>query len=169
MRAVQKFLPQDRHACSFHWLLTIIRVPEDATVYLTSPSITKALEHPAEMYQALSPFFERLSRVQILQETDFPDLLFHDDRPYLKIPESAYLYQVPDGPYSHVETIIFEYGRFHCMPARLRRLLKPFVKLRRMDILWEYPYEFEFNPLLETFPQRKGSGSTPLSAPSFEK
>ena len=48
----------------------------------------------------------------------------------------------------------------------LRRLLKPFVKLRRMDILWEYPYEFEFNPLLETFPQRKGSGSTPLSAPS---
>ena len=59
-----------------------------------------------------------------------------------------------------METIIFENGRFHCMPARLRRLLKPFVKLRRMDILWEYPYEFEFNPLLETFPQRKGSGST---------
>lgn len=125
--------------------------------------ITKALEHSAEMYQALSPFFECLSKVQILQETDCPDFLFHDDRLYLKVPESAYLYQVPDGPYSHLETIIFEDGRFHCMPARLRRLLKPFVNLRRMDVVWEYPYEFEFNPSLETFtPNAKDPDRLPI-------
>jgi hypothetical protein len=144
---------QDGHASSFYWLLTSIRVSEDAAVCLTSPSITKALGNSAEMYQALSPFFERLSRVQILQETDCPDLLFHDDCLYLKIPESAYLYQVP--------------GTDRILTSRLsslkigasiacRLLLKPFDKLRRMDVLWEYPYEFESNPLLETFPQRKG-------------
>ena len=121
------------------------------------------------MYQALSPFFERLSRVQILQETDCPDLLFHDDRPYLNIPESVYLYQVPDGPYSHVETIIFEYGRFHYMPARLRRLLKPFVNLPRMDVLWEYPYEFELNPLSETFTLNAKDSDQPPICPQLRE
>ena len=65
---------------------------------------------------ALSPFFERLSWVQILQDTDCADLIFYDDRLYTKIPENAYFYQAQDGPYSHVEIIIFEAGRFHCMP-----------------------------------------------------
>ncbi|KIM40353.1 hypothetical protein M413DRAFT_28835 [Hebeloma cylindrosporum] len=143
--------PRNGVASIFYWLLTLIRLPEDAAVYLTSPSISKALEQSQEMYQALSPFFERVSRVQIFQETDCPELLFHNDGLYVKIPETGYLYQAEDGPYSHVETIVFEDSRFHCMPARLRRFLKPFVNLLRMDLLWEYPYEFHCNPLLETF------------------
>ena len=155
-------------ASSFYWLVTVIKVPEDAAVYLTSPLIPKALEHSTEMYQALSPFFERLSRVQILQETsDSADLIFHDDRLYMKIPENAYFYQAQDGPYSRVETIIFEDGRFHCTPARLRRLLKPFVNLRRMDVLWEYPYEFDLNPLLETF--NNGAKNQPPICPQLQE
>ena len=84
--------PQNGHTSSFYWFLTVIRVPEDAVVYLTSPLITKALKHSAEMYQAFSHLFERLSSVQILQETDRPYLLIHDDRLYLNLPGNAYLY-----------------------------------------------------------------------------
>lgn len=107
--------------------------------------------------------------MQILQETDFHALLFHDDCLYLRITQNAYLYQAQDGPYSHVETIIFEDGRFHCMPFRLRRLLKPFVNLRRMDVLWEYPYEFEFNPLLETFTPNAKNSNEPSICPQFQE
>ena len=68
-----------------------------------------------------------------------------------------------------METIIFENGRFHCMPARLRRLLKPFVNLRRMDVLWEYRYEFELNPLLETFTLNAKDSDQPPICPQLRE
>jgi hypothetical protein len=38
-----------------------------------------------------------------------------------------------------------------------------------MDVLWEYPYEFEFNPLLETFTPNAKDHDQPPIYPQFRE